>query len=228
MRFDYRGVGDSGGEFLGFEKMESDLRSAINEFCARLPMIRHLVLWGECDASSAIMMHAYKDSRVIGISLQNPWARSTSGQAKTYLKHYYLRRLAERSFWKKVFSLRFNPLQALGVLLRTARTAREASNSDSILGYREGDYIARMKAGLKAYGGEVLLIMSGRDLIAREFDELIAGDSEWQSLIQKNAVRRIDLPAADHTFSSSQMRGSVIEAGIEWIGEIRAKIAESG
>jgi exosortase A-associated hydrolase 1 len=155
MRFDYRGVGDSGGEFRGFDHIEADMRAAIQAFFTRLPTVRKLVLWGECDASSAILMHAYKEPRVIGISLQNPWARTTAGQARAYINHYYLRRLTERSFWKKVFALKFNPLTAASSLLQTARRAwspAPAVATDTAgANHGGGDFIAERKVGCKAY-----------------------------------------------------------------------------
>lgn len=231
MRFDYRGVGDSGGEFRGFDHIEADMRAAIQAFFTRLPTVRKLVLWGECDASSAILMHAYKEPRVIGISLQNPWARTTAGQARAYINHYYLRRLTERSFWKKVFALKFNPLTAASSLLQTARRAwspAPAVATDTAgANHGGGDFIAEMKVGCKAYRGAMLLFMSGRDLIAREFDELVESDPEWKTLMRRDAVRRIDLPLADHTFSSAEMRRAVIEAARAWLKTLRAPVPSS-
>jgi exosortase A-associated hydrolase 1 len=221
MRFDYRGVGDSGGEFRGFDAMEADTTAAVREFFARVPELRELVLWGECDASSAIMMHAHKDQRIVGISLQNPWARTTSGQAKAYIKYYYLRRLTEPSFWQKVRKLRFNPFVAMWSLLQNAyRAWREPALTPTTEEGSSGSYIDRMKTGFAAFRGKVLLYMSGRDLIAREFDELVAGDPGWRAICERASVRRIDLPMADHTFSSAEMRKAVLDPANEWLGAL--------
>jgi exosortase A-associated hydrolase 1 len=224
MRFDYRGVGDSGGEFRGFDHMEADTLAAIRELFARLPTVRRLVLWGECDASSAILMHAYKEPGVVGISIQNPWARTVTGQAKAYMKHYYLHRLTERSFWKKVLAFKFDPLTAARSLVATAAAAWRgpANGSAAQPAAAQLDYIALMKEGCKAYKGAVLLYMSGRDLIAREFDELVKADPEWRDLMRRPSVRRIDIPLADHTFSSAEMRGLVLDSAIEWLQALRA------
>jgi exosortase A-associated hydrolase 1 len=222
MRFDYRGVGDSGGTFHGFDHMEADLQAAVREFFARVPQMKRLILWGECDASSAILMHAHKEPRVVGISLQNPWARTSSGQAKAYIKHYYLKRVMERSFWQKVFSAKFNPFAAALSLLRDVYRASRGSTAEPSQETPSTSYIERMKAGYRAYRGRVLLYMSGRDLIAREFDDLVASDDEWRALMQRKSVRRIDLPLADHTFSSAAMRQAVIESASEWIRSLRS------
>jgi exosortase A-associated hydrolase 1 len=228
MRFDYRGVGDSGAAFEGFDAMEADTAAGIREFFERVPGVSKLVLWGECDASSAILMHAHKDPRVVGISLQNPWARTTAGQARAYIKHYYLHRLTERSFWKKVLQVKFNPFSAgLSLLQNAYRGWRQpVAASGSSPAAQSGSYIERMKKGCKAYQGKVLLYMSGRDLIAREFDELITADAEWRSLMSRDSVRRIDLPLADHTFSSAAMRNTVLDSASEWLREIRSSVTQ--
>jgi exosortase A-associated hydrolase 1 len=226
MRFDYRGVGDGGGEFRGFEHVEADTRAAIAEFLRRAPSVQKLILWGECDASSAIMMHAHKEPKVVGISLQNPWARTAEGQAKTYIKHYYLRRLTERSFWQRLLQGKMNPLTAALGFARHGLQAFSRSSSDAAAGpAASSSYVDRMKHGYRAFGGEVLLYMSGRDLIAREFDVLVAADKDWSALMRRKTVRRIDLPLADHTFSSAEMRQSVLESASEWIRSIRAGLS---
>jgi uncharacterized protein len=222
MRFDYRGVGDSGGIFRGFEHIEEDLDAAMREFFARVPHIKRLILWGECDASSAILMNAHREPRVVGISLQNPWARTTSGQARAYVKHYYFKRLTDRSFWRKVVGARFNPFAAGLSLLQDVYRAVRPSPSATDGETQSPDYIERMKAGCRAYAGHVLLHMSGRDLIAREFDDIVASDKEWQEMMQRPSVRRIDLPMADHTFSSAEMRQAVINSAGAWLKSIVA------
>jgi exosortase A-associated hydrolase 1 len=223
MRFDYRGVGDSGGHFRGFDDIEADTRAAIAEFLRRAPAVKRLILWGECDASSAIMMHAHKEPKVVGISLQNPWARTAEGQAKTYIKHYYLHRLTERSFWKRVLQGKFNPFASvLGIARHALQASGGSPDRSATSAPVKASYVDRMKLGYRAFNGKVLLYMSGRDLIAREFDVLVAADKEWSALMRRTTVRRIDLPLADHTFSSAEMRQSVLDSASEWIRAIGA------
>lgn len=226
MRFDYRGMGDSGGTFSGFEDIEADIDAALTAFSEKCPEISKFVLWGECDASSAIMMYAAKDPRIVGISLQNPWARSESGEAKTVLKHYYLKRFLQPSFWKKVFSFKFDLLAALSSIKDLLLKARGDTGGTSTNDADEGldqtareqlPYPVRMKNGLQRYTGKVLLFMSGRDLIAREFDELAKSDKEWSELIKSDQCTRVDIKMGDHTFSSEALRNEVVEHGITWL-----------
>lgn len=75
MRFDYRGMGDSGGEQIRFDQCSADLRAAIDSF-VRNTKIRHVALWGLCDAASACMIYGPQDARVAAIILLNPWVRT--------------------------------------------------------------------------------------------------------------------------------------------------------
>jgi exosortase A-associated hydrolase 1 len=127
MRFDFSGMGDSYGEYVEFEDTEADIRVALDRFFAETPTLKQVVLWGECNASSSSLLFAHKDSRVKGIVMINPWVRTEQGQAKAVVKHYYLDRLKQRSFWVKVFSLKFDFLGSMKSALKMISLARGQS-----------------------------------------------------------------------------------------------------
>ncbi|EKE18250.1 MAG: esterase/lipase/thioesterase family protein, partial [uncultured bacterium] len=108
LRFDFSGMGDSYGEYVQFDNVEDDIKTAIDQFFKETPTLKQIVLWGECNACSASLFYAHKDPRIKGIVMLNPWVRTEQGQAKAVVKHYYLDRLKQRSFWVKVFTLKFD------------------------------------------------------------------------------------------------------------------------
>lgn len=224
LRFDYRGMGDSHGEFRGFEDCDEDIRCAIDRFVASVPGgLDEVVLWGECDAASAILFYAFRDARVKGIVLLNPWVHTEAGQAQVMLRFYYLQRLLQPSFWRKVFSGRFNPVASLSSLLQTVRqsrgTAAAAPAPDALLAAipRELPLPQRLLLGMQRFAGPVLLVLSGRDLIAREFETAAAASPAWQQQLGRAGVTRRDLPEADHTFSSAAQRTQVVDWGLGWL-----------
>jgi uncharacterized protein len=225
LRFDYRGMGDSSGEFQGFERIDDDIRAAIDHFFEAVPELEEVVLWGECDGASAILFYAYRDRRVCGAVLLNPWARTEALRARAVLRHYYLKRLAEPDFWRKLVSLRFNPWAAARsafAIWRQARmatvvaTAEQPSNLSAPL-TREGPLPGRVLEGMQRFDGRLMLVMSGRDLIAREFDELVSASPEWRAELARKDLRRHDLAEGDHTFSSAAMRQQVIDWALAWL-----------
>ena len=208
MRFDYRGMGDSTGKQGDFEGIDSDIRAAIDAFLERAPSVNRVVLWGLCDGASAACFVAPRDSRVAGLVLLNPWVKTAQGEARTYLRHYYFRRLFDASFWKKLVSGRISVGRSVGGVISAARvaTGADAPTSQSLPD--------RMGAALRTAGKPVLLILSGRDYVAREFEGVATGDL-WQDLLKTMSVCRIE--AADHTFSSRPWRDEVAHLTSAWI-----------
>ena len=79
MRFDYRGMGDSYGDKQSFEDICQDIDSAIDCFSQHLDKNCKIVIWGLCDAASASLIYAAKNSRVSGpYFVKSMAAQSTS------------------------------------------------------------------------------------------------------------------------------------------------------
>jgi len=219
MRFDHRGIGDSDEPYLGFEALDHDIASAVDAFLVQCPGVREVVLWGLCDAASAILFYAHQDPRVAGIALLNPWLRTPEGEARTYLRHYYVQRLIDRSFWRNLFSGRFSAYRSayslLGLIAQRLGNADRSADSSTRASIPLPE---RMANGLEKFKGPVLLIMSGQDLTAREFEDTAGLSATWRRLLSENRVHRRDLQAADHTFSRRAWHDKVVEWTFEWVG----------
>lgn len=167
MRFDYRGMGDSSGQVRTFEDIGPDIRRAIDEFVQQVPGLERIYLWGLCDAATAALLYAVNDSRVAGLILLNPWIRTDSGEAKAYLKHYYLTRVVEKEFWKKAMSGKLDLKAALAsfaeMVVRSGKMGRKMRKG------KPASLPERFLAGLQAYKGDIRLILSANDLTANEF-----------------------------------------------------------
>lgn len=237
LRFDCRGMGDSEGTMRTFEDFDDDLCCAIDRFFEEVPTLSDLVIWGLCDAASAALFYAYRDRRVAGLVLLNPWIRTDEGAAKVYLKHYYITRLFEPAFWNKIWRGNFNyaaAAQSFSKLIGEAfagkeKTAARAKNTEDAVGAvgavgAAGDRSCelaslpqRMFYGLSHFKGKVLLIISGNDLTAQEFSDMVKGSREWRKLLASPQVTRLDLPGANHTFSRREWRDQVTVWTKEWI-----------
>jgi exosortase A-associated hydrolase 1 len=221
LRFDYRGFGDSGGEFKGFEHIDADIKSAIDHLYSEVPGIENVVLWAECNAASSVMMYAWQDVRVKKLIMQNPWVRNEATQARTYIKHYYLMHIMQKSLWLKLLKFQFNPLTSLTSFINLWRCSLKSNASkegDIETGFSElATYQEKMCEGLARFKGEVLLFMSGYSLIGKEFDELVHTTGRWQGVIKNTQLTRIDEPDADHTFSRAIDRDKLINNAISWL-----------
>lgn len=221
MRFDYSGMGDSGGEGRTFEEVDDDVRAAVDHFIATVSGLEEVVIWGLCDAASAAMLYAQHDARVCALVLLNPWVRTTGGHAKATLKHYYRERLLQPELWKKVFSGRFEFGRALDSFRRVLAAARshgkEVAPAKPSHAPAAASLPDRMRDGLSGFEGKVLLILSGRDLTAQEFSDVVKASKLWQRLLASARVTHKTLPAADHTFSRRVWRDQVATWTGDWI-----------
>lgn len=215
MRFDYRGMGDSGGEMRSFEHIGDDIRAAVDTFLTVVPGVRRVVLWGLCDGASAAAFYACQDARIAGLVLLNPWVRTEAGEAKAYLKGYYLRRLASAAFWHKLISGEFRPWQSALSLLEKLRAAGGGDKA-SDAGRVEGDLPTRVVGSLARFGGEVLFVLSGNDFVAQEF-EGVAADDRYRPILAAPRCRWLRLPEANHTFSTAAWRDEVADATAVWV-----------
>ncbi|HTT13486.1 MAG TPA: hydrolase 1, exosortase A system-associated [Burkholderiaceae bacterium] len=211
LRFDNRGMGDSEGPARTFEQTGDDLAAAIDHLSSR-PGVRSIVVWALCDAASAALMFCSANPRVAGLALLNPWARSEATLASTHLKHYYAQRLLERDFWNRVIQGRFDwRASARGLLGSLARLLRSAPQNESV---RFQDLMAR---GWRRFESPILLVLSGRDLTAREFVEYASTDPLWRGLLQRPNVRQIDIAEADHTFSNPAWKAWLEDQTLQWL-----------
>lgn len=210
LRFDYRGMGDSEGEMRNFEDIDSDIHAAIDNFMGQTPEIERVALWGLCDAASAALYYGHTDSRVKGLILLNPWVHSEAGAARARLKYYYLSRLLSKSFWAKLFAGKVRVGSSLGDLATSARGASLPIERGQVTltDPRHGapGYIDRMLKGLRKFSGKVQIILSGNDLTAQEFTELLAKDPTWRKVVAEEKVSTQKIKAANHTFSSRAWR----------------------
>ena len=219
LRFDCRGMGDSEGDFPGFEHIEPDVAAAVDVMMRQLPSLRRVVLWGLCDATLAIALEAQRDRRISGVVLLNPWVRSEASLARTQLKHYYTARLFQREFLSKIISGQFNPwTSARALLANVTRALRPRSaSSGAAAASTASPLIERLGDALERFEGRILLIISGRDLTAKEFDDAAQGSREWHKLFADPRLTRRELAAADHTFSRRLWRDQVAGWTREWI-----------
>ena len=221
MRFDYRGMGDSEGDMRNFEVVDADIRAAIDIFLKQAPEVRRVAIWGLCDAASAALYYAHTDTRVSRLILLNPWVHTEAGASRARLKHYYLSRLMQRSFWTKFLSGKIELSKSVGDLSKSARSVATGGRSTASVPAdpRHGSpgYIERMLDGLKRFQGEVLIILSGNDLVAQEFVALTQQDKRWKKLCHSPKVASETVKQANHTFSSQSWRDQVETHTAQWV-----------
>jgi exosortase A-associated hydrolase 1 len=225
LRFDHRGLGDSGGGFRGFEHLAEDIQAAVDAFRRTVPEVSQVVLWGGCDAASAAMIHGWRIPEAVSLVVGNPWIYTAHTQA-VVMRQHYLSRLREWSFWRKVLRFEYNigdyvaaaGRRVAGKLAQWSklanRTAADASAGDC------GTFVDRMLDGLRRFNGPVLFLISGQSMLSREFDELLNSDAQWHRVCHRPTHARVDFPDADQTFSDASSRQAANRAICDWLAKL--------
>lgn len=215
LRFDVRGMGDSGGAPRRFDALDDDVAAAIDALLAQSPAIRRVVLWGLCDGASAALLYldARGDPRVAGVAALNPWVRSEATLARAQLRHYYGQRLRSGSFWAKLLrgGVGAAALAELARKLALALRGRRPIPAESHFAERMARGASRLDRG------GLLVVLSENDLTAKEFAEHAARSPAWQRALETTAGQRHDIAAADHTLSQRDARLAVEAVTLRWL-----------
>lgn len=232
LRFDVRGMGDSEGAQRNFEQLGDDIATAIDGLQRHRPGICRIVLWGLCDGASASLLYCHErgDPRVAGLCLLNPWARSEATLARTHVKHYYLQRMKEPAFWRKLFSgqVAGKAARELWRNIRLANTADKPAavslgrlsqaREKAVAAEMQLSYIERMALGLQRSAVPTWLLLSSLDITAHEFDDVSRSHPAWvRALRQRDGLCVQRLEGADHTLSSEASALQLMHDCTAWL-----------
>jgi exosortase A-associated hydrolase 1 len=228
LRFDHRGMGDSEGGPRPFDKIDSDIASAVRELMRRVPSVRKVVLWGLCDGASAALIALRSVPELAGVIALNPWVRSETSLDQAVFRRYYVQRIVSREFWAKVFRGQFELLRSanefLGRLSTVLAGSRKPPEIYAQAFERPLSYQERMSEGVKQFDGPVLIVLSGKDLTAQEFALFSAANAGWRSAIAYNRqVTTENISEADHTFSSAALRTEVERISSSFVQSLRGR-----
>lgn len=216
MRFDCRGMGDGAGEPREFDDHEDDIRAALQAFRRAVPALRRVVLLGLCDGATAAALYAGAGEGVDGLVLINPWVRTEEGGSRTVLRHYYARRFLDVALWRKLASgqlgVRNSLRQFVANTRKSLQSAYQATFRPAIRQLPD-----RMLDALQRADCPCLVVLSGRDFVAREFEDSMRKLAGFGELVASGRVELQSVPVADHTFSDAGAARILSEAGTGWL-----------
>ena len=190
LRYDRRGVGDSGGANLGFRECRDDIAAALTAFRSATPGLRRIVTFGNCDAASALMLFG-GDLAIEVLVLANPWTidgADDAVQAPAALRRRYAAKLADPAEWKRLLGGAIDLRKLVGGLRQAAASAPKSALAE------------QMRAGLARFGGPVTILLAERDRTAELFATAWGEDP-----------RIARLASASHSFADEAARDWLFE-----------------
>ena len=110
--------------------------------------------------------------------------------------------------WAKLLRGQFDVAAAAASFVRNLRKAGGAGTQA---------LPERMAEGLARFKGQVLLILSGNDLTAKEFSDVAASSKRWRRLLESPRVTQHRLADASHTFPRRDWRDQVARWTSAWL-----------
>ncbi len=214
LRFDYEGIGDSEGFWRGYKFAGPSIEATILALREKLPQIRRIVIWSLCDGStSSAVFAALRPELVDAMILCNPYVHSEQGKAQALLKYYYIKRLMDKEFWKKVGGLRYDVGRSLNSLLDNFRQAKKVSDGTEANGgiYRNEIHPNELVRSLLDYDKPIHFILSADDLTAQQFVELCKNQVGLRAAIKSGRITLSHVRDADHTFTTRASKYRLIQ-----------------
>lgn len=221
MRFDNCGMGDASGERADCLHNQGEIAQALAQFKQHTG-VQRFVLLGLCDGASAALHYAPQDETVVGLVLINPWFHSEQGEAKAYLKHYYRDRLLSKDLWRKILGGRFQLKQSVLDATRLLRKALQRNSNPSTNTQAETQAHTlslpeQLTQDAVRYQGQLLVVLSEADYVAREFEDFIARHPQWKAIRQQARYQCVPLPDALHTFPQQTQRDALMQQVQQWL-----------
>jgi exosortase A-associated hydrolase 1 len=184
IRFDRRGVGDSGGVDPGFADSGADIAAAAGALRAACPQLREIAGFGLCDGASALVIH-HRAAGIDRLILANPWLADAAGglPPPAAIRRHYRDRLTNPADWRRLISGRVDYRRLARGLVRVGRKA-------------PAPLAQRLATALKASNAPVTLLLAEGDATAIGF-----ADAWRKPPFTGIAADVVSLPTAAHTFA---------------------------
>jgi len=220
-RFDYEGMGDSDGNFVGFEHTRPSIDAAFDFLFQRFPNSFNNIIWSLCDGSSACLLYAAdNNSKIGGMVLCNPIIHFDESK---YRKQYYKIRLSQKEFWHRLFTLRINIFEILFDLFDLLKNSvslffkKPLVQSES---YHKQHISERILESIIKCDMPIKFILSANDFVAKEFQIALHSKKIIRRLLQKKNVFEFLIKEADHTFTQIEPRKKFFETTLRAVHEI--------
>lgn len=217
LRWDLAGLGDATGAAHSFEHLSAQTEQAVDTLRSNAPHVRRMVLWGVCDGASAALLyaHLHHDPAIVGLALLNPWVRSDASLARTHVRHYYIQRLTDADFWRKLLRGGVGLKAAKGLVrsLRLMRRSPQAAQDNAT-------FQQRMARSWSNFHGSILLLISDQDITGQEFLDTAQSDPDWRGCLQRTALTHTTLQDADHTCASAASDAQLRAHLVTWLEQL--------
>lgn len=215
LRFDLSGLGDSAprSDTTSIdEAFALDVREAI-DFVREAYGAERFVTLGLCSGGREAFRAAYRDPRVVGAVLIDPYSYPTW----TYVLRYIRPRLTRASSWRTAALGWRLHVASVGSSLRRHPAPEAEPDADGLPERPPRPLMQRALAEVLARGTELFFIYTGGRPEYYNYEHQLR--DTFPSAFAHPGLRYRYMPEADHTFSSEDARRELFRHVVAWLDE---------
>ena len=222
LRFDYEGMGDSEGDFVGFQYAEPSIAVAIaflqNKFKRKL----NFIFWSLCDGATVAALYAATHPECIsGMILCNPLVITEEGLARSTIRHYYSKRLFNKEFLRKLVCFELDLKNTVKSLWEYFKDAQFLINVKSDCERSVKPKLPDMVIdSLGTFKKPIRIILSTDDIVASNFQDELKRNKKLKKDYKTNRIINHIIKGADHTFVDPGAKEELFAITLKTVNEI--------
>jgi len=223
LRFDYEGMGDSEGDFVGFEHAEPSISAAIKFLQEKFEQPLNFIFWSLCDGATAAALYSANNSKqIIGMILCNPLVITDEGLARSTLRHYYCKRFFEKEFLHKLVRFELNLQDSFRSLVEFFKDAQFLKKNKAAGVNSVPQRLPALVIGcLHKFARPIRIILSTDDIVASNFQDELKKNRLLDMDYKKSKIINHFIEGADHTFIDPLAKEELFKVTLNAINEIR-------
>jgi len=202
-RFDYEGMGDSEGDFVGFQYAEPSITAAMTFLQKKFNRKLNFIFWSLCDGATVSALYGARyPEHISGMILCNPLVITDEGLARSTIKHYYRKRIFDKEFLRKLVRFKLNLMDTITSLWASFKDAQflkkeKQAGVDPIVPQLP-DLVFD---SLHLFAKPVRIILSTDDIVASNFQDELKKNKVLVNDYKRNKISNHIINGADHTFA---------------------------
>ena len=225
-RFDYEGMGDSEGDYIGFQYAGSSIAAAMRFLRKKFKGRLNFIIWSLCDGATAAALYAANhQDYIIGQILCNPLVMTDDGLAISTIRYYYIKKIFSKNFLRKLRKRQLNLKNSVKSLWGIIKDAQRLNKdpSESAKNQKLPDIVID---SLHIFPKPIRIILSNGDIVASNFRDELKKNNLLKNDYKSNKIINYFINGADHTFVKPMAKKEMFAITLKAVNEIAS--LESG
>jgi alpha/beta superfamily hydrolase len=217
LRFDYEGLGDSEGDFVGYAGAIPSINSAI-EYLKKEVQIEKIVIWTICNGADPVLnVSIENENEIAGLIMCNPYFIKAMDGIPEIFNFNNRKSFFYQRFWKTLANSNFDVkkiAKKLSVKSSLINTKKKIKKNNNSIDNHSPLQLQELIENIQSQDFPIRVLISERDMIAMKFFSAFR-KMKKQQFSNKNNVTLDLLKKSNHTFSEPEMMNKLFTKTLE-------------